>query len=102
MNTESSTAAKAAQASSSMTDEPKPTYVIMLDYLIAEFPEEWPISGEDQDLNTLRDQASHDGNPKRVSKQLCEMTRLEPKALKNVRTGRSDAGGIYEAREKTS
>src|SRR5215813_7480234 len=87
MSTESSTAAK-AQGSSNMTEEPKPTYVIMLDYLIAEFPEEWPISGEDQDLKTLRDQASHDGCPKRVSKQLCEMARLEPKTLKNVVTGR--------------
>ncbi len=103
MSEETHASSKTAQSPGSAAKPEESVHVIMLDYLMAQFPEEWPLSGEDQDLDRLRGQTTHDGNAKRVSRQLYTMSdRLEQKTLKNVRTGRIDAGGIYEAREKTS
>lgn len=76
---------------------PSSTYVIMLNYLMAMYPNDWPISGQNPVLSELRKQTEHDGNPERWSKQDYTMTFLEKKSLKNSITGAIQAGGIYRA-----
>lgn len=76
-------------------------YVIMLDYLIAQFPNDWPVSGKNDDIEVLRQQATHDGNPQLIGKNQYSMRKIEPKNLRNVRTGRLDAGSIYAATRTT-
>ena len=70
-------------------------YVIMLDYLKKQFPDDWPISGKNDDRVKLRQQKTHDGSPELMSKEGRTMTEIEPKTLTNVRTGSTDAGAIY-------
>ena len=79
---------------------PSSTYVIMLNYLMAMYPDDWPISGQNPVLAVLRRQTEHDGDPELWSKQDYTMTFVEPKSLKNTKTGQTQAGGIYKAQEK--
>ena len=76
---------------------PSSTYVIMLNYLMAMYPNDWPISGQNPVLSELKKQTEHDGNPERWSKQDYTMTFLELKSLKNSITGEIKDGGIYRA-----
>jgi len=69
----------------------------MLNYLMAMYPSDWPISGQNPVLSELRKQTQHDGSPELWSKQDYTMTFLEPKSLKNSVTGAIQVGGIYRA-----
>jgi hypothetical protein len=77
-------------------------FVIMLHNLLEVFPQHWPISGRDSDIEALRQQQQYDGSAELVPRSQVHMVRLENKLLINARTGMVDRGAIYEATERGS
>jgi hypothetical protein len=70
-------------------------FVIMLDDLLEVYPRYWPISGESNDIEELRDLRQHSGNPKLLPRSEARMQLLEHKSLISSQTGRLDRGAIY-------
>jgi hypothetical protein len=70
--------------------------VIMLNDFLEVHSHHWPISGESEDINALRLQRQHDGNPRLLSCAETRMQWIEPKSLINNQTGRVDHGAIYQ------
>ena len=71
-------------------------FVIMLDDLLEVHSRHWPISKEDDNIDQLRSERQHSGNPKLIPRADARMQLLENKSLINSQTGRVDQGAIYQ------
>lgn len=72
-------------------------FVIMLDDLLAQNPQHWPVSAQSNDKNVLRQLTQHDGIPELQSREAFEMEPTqERKSLINAQTGKRDEGAIYD------
>lgn len=73
-------------------------YVIMLHYLLEIYQHHWPISGKSSNLDAIRQEIRHDGNPQVIPRGDFCMVYLESKSLVNSIDSRVDRGGIYQIR----
>jgi hypothetical protein len=71
-------------------------FVIMLDDLLEVYPQHWPISGKNSDIEKLQMQHQHSGTPELIPRSKAQMILRENKPLINVHTGKRDCGAIYE------
>ena len=78
-------------------------FVIMLDDLLEVYPQHWPISGQNSDIEALRTQQQYSSTPEVIPRSHAQMILRENKSLINVQTGKLDHGAIYEQKtEKES
>ena len=71
-------------------------YVIMLHYLLEIYQHHWPVSGRSGNLDSLRQEIRHDGNPEVMPKGDFYMVYMENKSLINSADSRVDKGGIFQ------
>ena len=73
-------------------------YVIMLDYLLEVYHHHWPVTAKSNNLDAVRQEMRHDGNPEVMQKDDFCLVYLENKSLINSVDSRVDKGGIYQVR----
>lgn len=73
-------------------------FVIMLDHHFDIFQHDWPVAARAETLQQARQMPDYDGSPDLVVKNGTAPVIVENKALMNRRTGRTEAGAIYEVR----
>jgi hypothetical protein len=71
-------------------------FVIMLDHLLEVFPQHWPVSGRNSDIEVLRKQRQYSGDPEVIPRSQVQMVLLENKSLVNAQTGKPKHEAIYE------